>query len=417
MIAHQNNPTTRMNLVSKPRITAWVMLLLECWLTFFCFGQASNGVRPTVPGTVIAHLPASSGQFIGSPSIVILTNGDYLASHDIFGPNSGSTNCATTVIFQSRDRGQEWREIARVRCSFWANLFVHHGLVYLMGVESERGRIVIRRSVNGGKSWTEPAAAATGLLTPTGHFHTAPVPVVEHSEKLWRAFERVDNGTASTTRLRAGMLSVPVDEDLLNAANWSFSNFLPGNTNWLNARFGGWLEGNAVITPDGKVVDILRVDTPGLPEKAAVANISIDGKEISFSPAGGFVDFPGGAKKFTIRFDPGSRCYWSLVNFVPPELGKDFHPASIRNTLTLVRSSDLWHWEARAMLLHHPDIKKHAFQYADWQFDGDDIISVVRTAFDDDEGGAHTYHDANYLTFYRWKNFRKLTVGNPSVWK
>jgi hypothetical protein len=43
----------------------------------------------------------------------------------------------------------------------------------------------------------------------------------------------------------------------------------------------------------------------------------------------------------------------------------------------------------------------------DWQFDGRHIIFLSRTAFDDDFGGAHNYHDANYLTFHRIRNFRK----------
>src|SRR5512138_3152415 len=43
---------------------------------------------PRVPGVVIDHRPASSGLYIGSPSLVVLTNGDYLASHDLFGPKS-----------------------------------------------------------------------------------------------------------------------------------------------------------------------------------------------------------------------------------------------------------------------------------------------------------------------------------------
>lgn len=407
-----------MKLVSKRRATAWVALLFGCSLTFLCFSQASAAVPPVVPGIVIDHIPAASGQFIGSPSIVILTNGDYLASHDIFGPNSSSTNCATTVIFRSADRGEKWQEIAQVRCSFWANLFVHRGVVYLMGVENEHGRIIIRRSLNGGTSWTEPDTTSTGLLTPTGHFHTAPVPVIEHAGKLWRAYEDADGGTEWGTRYRAGMLSVPVDSDLLNATNWSFSNSLQSNTNWLAGRFGGWLEGNAVVAPDGKVVDVLRVDTPGLPEKVAIADVGDDGKRISFNPDIAFVNFPGGAKKFTIRFDAKSDCYWSVASIVLPQDEKTGRSGSIRNTLALIRSHDLHHWMVRAILLHYPDIKKHGFQYADWQLDGDDIIAVVRTAFDDAQGGAHTYHDANFLTFYRWINFRKLTTdtggkGNP----
>jgi hypothetical protein len=74
----------------------------------------------------------------------------------------------------------------------------------------------------------------------------------------------------------------------------------------------------------------------------------------------------------------------------------------------LMRSGNLRDWEMRAILLQHPDTKAHGFQYPDWQFDGADIIAAVRTAFDDNEAGAHNAHDANYLTFHRIEGFRTL---------
>jgi hypothetical protein len=80
----------------------------------------------------------------------------------------------------------------------------------------------------------------------------------------------------------------------------------------------------------------------------------------------------------------------------------------IRNTLALVSSPDLRSWTERAVILHHLDRARHAFQYVDWLFDGDDLIAVSRTAYDDDTGGAHTAHDANYLTFHRIVGFRDL---------
>ena len=113
----------------KTQSSTWAALVLGCLLTCSGFSQASEAISPTVPGTVIDHIPAA-GQFIGSPSLVILTNGDYLASQDIFGPNS-STTCPTTVIFHSADQGGSWREIARVQCAFWASLFVHHDTNFL----------------------------------------------------------------------------------------------------------------------------------------------------------------------------------------------------------------------------------------------------------------------------------------------
>ena len=37
-----------------------------------------------VPGVVINYSPASTREFIGSPSIAVLPNGHYVASHDFF---------------------------------------------------------------------------------------------------------------------------------------------------------------------------------------------------------------------------------------------------------------------------------------------------------------------------------------------
>jgi len=121
------------------------------------------------------------------------------------------------------------------------------------------------------------------------------------------------------------------------------------------------------------------------------------------------VDFPGGAVKFTIRFDPAAKLYWSLTNYIPPRhAGPD--PGGTRNTLALTCSPDLRHWTVKCVLLYHPDRQRHGFQYVDWLFEGDDLIAVCRTAFDDGLGGAHNMHDANFMTFHRVKNFRKLTM-------
>jgi hypothetical protein len=120
------------------------------------------------------------------------------------------------------------------------------------------------------------------------------------------------------------------------------------------------------------------------------------------------VAFPGGAKKFTIRYDRRSKLYWAVTNPAPGVP----NPASVRNTLALISSPDLRHWRVRTTILTHPDSVHHAFQYADWQFDGADLAIVSRTAFDDDDGGAHRAHDANFLTFHRVARFRESGEGH-----
>ena len=349
--------------------------------------------------------------YIGSPSIAILPNGRYVASHDFFGPQSGFRTEAITRVFESSDRGRTWTRLAEIHSQFWSTLFVHRKALYLIGVHHEYGDMVIRRSIDGGRTWTEPRDESTGLLR-KGRYHCAPVPVVVHNGRIWRAMEDAEGGGGWGAHFRARMMSAPVDADLLNAASWTSTDPLPRNPAWLDGKFQGWLEGNAVVDPHGSILDVLRVAyAPG--DKAAAIRISADGKTATFDPATGFFDLPGGATKFTIRFDPKSRYYWTLSNWPQPEDRKQ-DAASIRNTLVLARSADLRSWEIRSIILHHPDVKKHAFQYVDWVFDGDDLAFVARTAWDDESGGAHSYHDANYMTFHRLRKFRKLvTPTNP----
>jgi hypothetical protein len=163
-----------------------------------------------------------------------------------------------------------------------------------------------------------------------------------------------------------------------------------------------------VVTPERAMVNILRVDRQD-GAKAAVLEVSDGGRKLNFDPRTGFIDFPGGAKKFSIRHDPKSGYYWTLANWVPPR-HQGHNAGSTRNTLALVRSKNLRDWTVRSVLLYHPDRAKHGFQYPDWHFEGDDIVAVCRTAYDDGLGGAHNAHDANFMTFHRFENFRQLTA-------
>jgi len=204
------------------------------------------------------------------------------------------------------------------------------------------------------------------------------------------------------------VISAPVDADLLVSSNWKATNCMPYDSTYLDGKFGGWLEGNAVVTPDGKMVDILRVATsePGR-DLAAVVQISDDGAKATFDTETGFMDFVGGAKKFSIRYDEKSKRYWTLANLVKKEYS-NLPAGSVRNTLVIKSSPDLKNWTVHEILLENPDVQKQGFQYVDWQFDGRDIIFLSRTAFDDEFGGAHNFHDANYLTFHRIKRYHKF---------
>jgi hypothetical protein len=361
---------------------------------------------PQVPGEVILHSPKQSGRYVGSPGIAILPNGDYIAKCDLFGPQSNQTREPITKVFRSSDRGRTWSHVTDIRGVFWASPFVHEEALYLIGTSRRYGDVVIICSRDGGQTWTSPADECTGRLL-RGQYHTAPMPLVIHNGRIWRAMEDAEAGTKWGHRFRAFMMSAPVDADLLRADSWTSTNRIGSDPTWLDGHFGGFLEGNAVVGSGGGVKNVLRVDFRVGPEKAAIIEISADGREASFDPQTGFVDFPGGCKKFTVRHDPESGLYWTLSNHVPPQ-HRGGNPERTRNTLALMSSPDLHNWDVRSIVLYHPDVKYHGFQYVDWIIEGYDIIAVSRTAYEDGQGGADNQHNANFLTFHRIPRFREL---------
>ena len=158
--------------------------------------------------------------------------------------------------------------------------------------------------------------------------------------------------------------------------------------------------------PNGDIWNILRFNSTPLVDKAAIVKVSDDGKSISFDPTTGFIQFPGGMTKFTLRRDPVTKLYLTLSNN-----NTDTTWPGQRNVLSLYVSDDLIHWHHKKTLIeddlglpHEESLRQTGFQYVDWQFDGEDIICIVRVAYD----GAHNFHDANRITFHKLENFRKL---------
>lgn len=289
-----------------------------------------------VPGTVIAHSSKSTGRYLGSPSIVILPNGNYIAKLDVFGPN---TNGDTTQVFSSTDRGKTWKMQTEIIGQFWSMLFVHKKILFLIGTDKRFGNVALRKSTDEGRTWTTPAESSSGRLLSGGYYHCAPVPVLNNNGRIWMALEKHEPHEGWCWNMRPFVISAPTDTDLLNASNWTVSEFYPiFDQSWRSLLVtekeketsrakehpnymteSGWLEGNMVASPTGQLVNILRVQEPHKGRSAAIIHVSADGKKLSFDPSNDFIVFPGGCVKFTIRFDPISKLYWSLTNWVHPE--------------------------------------------------------------------------------------------------
>lgn len=393
------------------KILIFTLLLLTLFFNYQCKPieiepDPVDTVQIVPPGVVIHHISKETKKNVGSPSICILPNGDYLASHDEAGEGTkGYPN--TTRIYRSTDKGATWARISSIAVGqTWSNIFLYEGNVYVMGVIAPLWNCIIRKSTDNGNTWTETLDANNGLLM-AWRCHTGPTPMLVFNNRIWRGME-VKNPVYEIwgKMFNAMIMSAPLGSDIMKSSSWTKSNQLEFNSTYLDGNFGGWLEGNAVQDKNGKIKLVMRVEVPGsIGEYIALIDVSDDGKTINFDANTGFVKMPGGAKKFTIRYDSISNRYWTLSNYVLPQLSY-LNPGYVRNTLALCSSADLREWQVHKFVLQHEDNKFHGFQYVDWLADGNDMVFVSRTSYDDNTGGAKDYHDANYITFHKVLNFR-----------
>jgi hypothetical protein len=281
-----------------------------------------------------------------------------------------------------------------------------------MGTSEEYGYILIRRSSNG-VDWTVPTNISDGRITLTENYHTAPVPVVIYNGRIWRCFEHRDPGTGWAINLRPIAISADVNADLLQGKNWIMTTpEIHFDLNWYSGT-DAWLEGNFVIGRNGEVLDVLRVDQDLQYDGEMIFMVHIsENMQASFNASSDTGRLPGAATKFSIKFDPKSDMYYTLSNPIDPStraLYANLTMASeFRNLLVLMTSSDLKEWKPLKTIIFNADPFYHGYHYVDWIFQDDDIVSVIRVASDDGEGGAASYHNSNYMWFHRIKNFRNL---------
>ena len=93
--------------------------------------------------------------------------------------------------------------------------------------------------------------------------------------------------------------------------------------------------------------------------------------------------------------------YLSIANYIyDPEI------KFARNLSCLMASDDLKEWKVVCNLHDFRDVdwRFAGIQYVAFEFQGDDLIYLARTALNN----PRNHHDSNYSTFHRIKNFREL---------
>ena len=334
-------------------------------------GQPVNYLHPDDPAY------AFSGQYLCSPSICRAPDGAFLASMDVFAPDRPQN---LTLLFRSEDGGASWQPAGEVFPCFWGSLFTHRGKLYLLGISTEYGDLLIGRSDDGGQSWSAPSVLFRGSSNPhAAGLHRAPMPVVEHGGRLWT---EIDYGAWGVRSFANSLCSDDAEGDLLDPGSWLCTGFLSHDIRWPGAEdFPGAIEGNAVVLPDGEIGALLRY-TPG---KALLLRGSVSDPEAALRFEA-FVPMPFAHTKFEVRRLPDGR-YLAVGN-----------PAPDRRTLSAAFSKDLRSWTDERVLIDGSGLDPafDAHQYPDFLVEGDRLLVLSRTA----RNGAHNFHDSNCITFH-----------------
>ncbi|MBE6635308.1 MAG: hypothetical protein E7617_03820 [Ruminococcaceae bacterium] len=358
-------------------------------------------------GTVVNYLHpddeayAFSGRYLCSPSLVRHPDGYLLSSMDVY---AGGHPQNLTLIFRSDDEGESWHYVSELMPCFWGKMFIHRGELYMLSCDTEYGDLQIGKSIDGGKSFSAPVTLLRGANGKNGTpgVHKNPQNVVHYNGRI---YETLEWGTWENKdyRFAAIVMSCDENDDLLVPENWhfteprTFDRFCPELD--VLPLDSVHIEGTLAVAPDGRLLNVMRFH--GLYHKVLVYEVDLEDPDamLRFSH---LANFPANFTKFMIKRDDKTGYYYSIGTRVysPEKTG-------VRNLLSLLRSRDLMSWEIVYDILDYRNIDdKHiGFQYVDFEIEENDIIFLCRTSFN----GANNYHDSNYQTFHRIKNFRNIT--------
>ncbi len=356
----------------------------------------------TLPGaTIVNYLHPEdeaynfSGRYLCSPSIVRHPDGYLLASMDIF--RSGSPQ-DLTLIYRSDDDGKTWKYVSELFPCFWGRMFIHNGDLYMLGCSTEYGDVLIGKSSDGGKTFTEPTILLRGGNGKNGEpgCHKNPQPVVVFNGRIWNTVEWGSWGRSYHAPM---VMSAPVDSDLLDSDSWEFSKPVKYNPEWNGVPKGpstGNIEGTLTVV-DGKLYNVMRYDMSKLERKYGLVirykvNTDNPAEPLEFDRV---IEFPANGSKFEMIFHEDTKKWYSIASRIREN--PDGTRTS-RNLLTLFCSDDCVNWTVAKDLIDMSarDPKQFGFQYVDFFIENGTIYYLVRTAINN----AANMHDTNYSLFF-----------------
>lgn len=398
------------------------LLLLSCLLLTPVLIHAQT--KPLVQDYRIVFHNPDRERYVEGPGLVRMDDGTLVAVVPVVPREEWSkerrATQSVTHILRSSDGGKTWQQAADLPY-YSAAPFVHGGTLYLFvnkgGTEVRNDDLLLLKSLDGGKSWSEPVTLFTG------HFWNCHTGMVQRDNQLYWATDDLALGKLRGPRVIAGDLS----GDPMDPKAWRLSEPVPfpGVPDALtNPKFAAltsqYLEPN-VIDVRGK----LRVLMTVKPKRQSTTGLCA---VLDFEDKGGPIDLeftqfhpmPGGQLKFCVIWDDVSKMFWATANLVVDgqaaydwwaegeKRGNVRYASGVggndRRFLMLMYGIDGLNW-FQAGCVAQADKISQSFMYARPVIDGDDLAIIVRTSIN-----APNQHDADHATFHRVKNFRSLAL-------
>ena len=365
--------------------------------------------------TVVFHNPDRE-RYVEGPGLVRLDDGALIAVVPVVPREEWSKERrltqSVTHILRSDDHGKTWQ--ALVDLPFYsAAPWTHRGSLYLFankpGPPTARNEdLLILRSDDGGKTWSEPVTLFKGNYW---NCHTA---MVQRDGRIYWAIDDLALGSKRGPRLIAGDLT----GDVLNPQSWRISEpvkFPGAPKEMFDAKFAKqsdqYLEPN-VIEVNGRlrVLSTVKIKRQTTGNVCAVLDAADDGTKLDLKFTR-YNSMPGGNLKFCVLWDESSKLFWATSN-LPADSENTVNvkqdnfrgSAGDRRFLMLHYSLDALNWFPAGCIAAAPKLSQ-SFMYARPVIDGDDLAIICRSSVN-----APNQHDADYATFHRVRNFRKLAM-------
>jgi len=370
-------------------------------IAFVVGAMAQEPAPSSEPWVVVCLPPFYRWDNLQNPQLLVASDGSYVISVEHSGHYSSQIG---TYVYRSTDRGTTWAHQASLRVPRHNSLFEAGRALHLIGIDgtgrSFWGRPMVRKSDDWGASWSNPESRSTGRFPDDSPLGSWQVPAVVQGGRVWRSFTREN---IEDPRLHFILVaSARLDDDLLRADRWTWSDILDFEGFFVGATMGSSLAPGPGSTP-------LLLAHGKQPDFRIGGELSSDGGHIEPRVEAASWSLPDSAAgKRVVRDEKSGLLHALTIRTIPPQDGSVYEVA-------LTSSAGLVVWETRSVLLRLKGVGGLAWS-SDWAIDGEDLLVALVAWFPRESTPEYPRKTGPMVVFLRVPVFRPPTPETPPLW-